>query len=87
MPDLDASFHRYAVWPQSASPHDRVFCYGRTAIEAAEEAFLDFVALDDPPETITLNCKRDDHPCEVVTVSPAGQVPFAPIDTSPELPF
>lgn len=64
-----------------------MYAYGRSAREAAEEAFLDFVRLDDPPARIELHCRHEFGERETVIVEPAFSRPFIVIEPQPELSF
>lgn len=80
------AFQRYRIWPVDHVEESGVYAFGRNAIEAAQEAFLSFVELDDPPVSIRLQCRseRDCGAIEIVTVEPAFQRPFATADAQPE---
>lgn len=81
-------FSMFRVWPSTSIEDGAVVAYGRTAQEAADEAFLDFVALDDPPASIELCCRRDHgSTVERVVVEPAFRRPFLPAYEQPELQF
>lgn len=83
---MKTKFAAFRVWPASKDESVAVTAYGRTAREAAEEAFLDFITLWAPPEVINMNCRRElSSAIEVVAVEPARHRPLAPAFQQPEL--
>lgn len=75
---MKTSFARFRIWPLGSDEWDGVWAFGRNAQEAAEEAFLDFVDLCEPPARIVLNCRNhnDGGSVTVSTVEISGQKPF-----------
>lgn len=81
-------FARYRVWPSNGFEElNGRWCFGRTAQEAGEEAFLDFISFDNPPKVIELHCRRDGGAIETVRVEPAFTSPFLATEPQPAFQF
>ncbi len=83
-------FLRYRVWAAQGSEQAGIWCYSRTPQEAADESFLDFVDMCDPPSKVELACREEHKPGRIgqiayCTVYPSFRPPFVVADRQPEL--
>lgn len=83
---MKTKFTRYRVWAPWEMEDEGGWCYGRSAQEAADEAFLEVIDISEPPPHIDLHCRADGSiTVETVRVYPAAQRPFVPAFQQAEL--